>query len=923
MRTSLLCLAVVSLLSTGCSTLPRGPMLPDTSFRMRELKLANGLRVIVEEDHATPLVGVFTVVGVGSSGDPEGKAGLAHLLEHLAFRAKPGGKDTAWNQLEGAGVGFLNASTSFDETIYMNVGSKELLPRLIAIEVGRMIDPLNGVDQGVLDVEREVVRNELRQRGENAIGPAFNFIQEAVFPAGHPYARPVGGSHETLSAIQMDDVKKFALKNYRPDNMTMLIIGDVDLENIEETIKKALPSPVFAPRPSKTATPSRLKATGSEPPAPPPTLLVTRNATVSTPELYVVWSLPRGFDAGDAVMLDFLTALADAELSEAAGDPDVVGVGAFPIAGAEASMLVVQAKLKRGDNPNRSLERVLDQVVKLWSGSAGREYAMDDAAITIEREFIFSRQRNEAAVQLTVDAENIMSRGTARASAAHFTGDPLTYGRQLKALAQVSPGQVSAFAEKYLARSRARAVLVMPFTGTEAGKANGPAGLAPTEALAMTTDLSAERVRELGRAHMAQAKLETVIKARREHIETVLPNGLKVVIHKRNYALPVAAVQLTFTRGTGDSDPKGAPELGRYVAYPKGHAFSGAYGVAWRSGMELDRSRILATGAAGNIPNILAHLSERVTTMNVDSGMLSAYRRDAAVAIEAGDDLPAAKAGRAVTESLFRGHPWGEVATIRDSKDLSSGEIEGWYERAWSPDNAVLVVTGDLDAERTLAEVTQWLGPWKKVSKPFEPTPPVQFRKGAVELISTTQSGSTQAQVHMACLADASTHPKALANQLVASVISTALFEKIRGELGASYGFGGGAELMVGGAGRIDWGGSIENARLPQAMAVMAKVMKNFEGETLTDRALERARWNVAREATMGQATSPLTAEVFTQRVLAGHKTAELDVALFDSLAAITRTDVIDAWNRCHGHMVISLVGDEARIAESTKGVGF
>lgn len=914
---------LLSVVVCGCSTLPRGPVLPDTKFRMRELKLANGLRVIVEEDHATPLVGVFTVVGVGSSGDPEGKAGLAHLLEHLAFRARPGGKDTAWNQLEGAGVGFLNASTSFDETVYMNVGTKDLLPKLLAIETGRMIDPLSGVDQGVLDVEREVVRNELRQRGENAIGPAFNFIQEAVFPSSHPYSRPVGGSHESLSAIQMDDVKKFALKNYRPDNMTMLIIGDVDLETIEETIKKALPSPVFFPRPAKTATPSRLTLNGAEPPAPPEKLLVTKNATVSTPELYVVWSLPRGFNADDAVMLEFLTVLADQELSDAAGDPDVVGVSAFPIAGAEASMLVVQAKLKRGDNPQRSLERVLDQVVKLWSGTAGREFAMSDAAITIEREYVFSRQRSEAAVQLTVDAENIMSRGTARASAAHFTGDPLMYGRQLKALAQVSPGQVSSFAEKYLARSRARAVLVMPFTGTEAGKANGPAGLAPTESLAMTTELSGERVRELGRAHMAQAKLETVVRAKREHIETVLPNGLKVVIHKRNYALPVVAAQLTFTRGTGDSEPKGAPELGRYVAYPKAHAYGGAYGISWRSGMQVDRSRILATGSAGNLPNILAHLSERVTSMNVDTGMLSYYRGEAAETVEAGDDLPVAKASRAVTASLFRGHPWGTVATLRDSKELSAGDIEGWYDRAWSPDNAVLVVTGDLDAEKTMKDIEQWLGPWKQASKPFAAATPISYRKSAVELISTPQSGSTQAQVHVACLADASAHSKALANDILASVISTALFEKIRGELGASYGFGGGAELLVGGAGRIDWGGSIENARLPQAMAVMSKVMKNFESETLTDRALERARWSVARDATMGQATSPLTAEVFTQRVLAGHKTTELDAALFDSLAAVGKAEVLEAWNRCHGHMAISLVGDETRIGEATKGVEF
>jgi zinc protease len=134
----------------------------DVQFRMREFRLANGLRSIVEEDHAAPLVGVVTVVNVGSSGDPKGKERLAHLVEHLASRAKPNGGGTAWSQLEAAGVGCLT-------------------------------NPLLGVDQATVDVEREVLRNELRQRGENAIGPAFNFLQEAAFPPGHGYARPIGG----------------------------------------------------------------------------------------------------------------------------------------------------------------------------------------------------------------------------------------------------------------------------------------------------------------------------------------------------------------------------------------------------------------------------------------------------------------------------------------------------------------------------------------------------------------------------------------------------------------------------------------------------------------------------------------------------------------------------------------------------------
>lgn len=911
------------LVLSACAGLPRGPVLPETSFRLRELKLANGLRVIVEEDHATPLVGVFTVVGVGSSGDPAGRAGLAHLLEHLAFRAKPGGKDTAWNQLEGAGVGFLNASTSFDETVYMNVGTRDLLPKLLSIEVGRMVDPLNGVDQSVVDVEREVVRNELRQRGENAIGPALNFMQEAVFPEGHPYARPIGGSHESLSAITLDDVKKFALGNYRPDNMTLLIIGDVDLEHIEATLKQALPSPVFEPRQSRTSTPSRLAATGTEPPAPPQLLLAKKFATVPTPELWVVWSLPRGFDANDAVMLDFLSAQANQELSTASGDPDVVSVSAFAVPGAAASMLVVKATLRKGDHVERSLERVLDQVVKLWSGGVGRDDGADDAQLVMANEYVFSRMRNQAAVQLTVEAESLMTRGVSRVTAAHFTGDPLTYGRQLKALAEISPAQVSTFAAKYLPRARARAVLVSPYVANDQAVVAGPAGLAPAQTLPMSTPLSPERVRELGRAHMAHAKLETVVSAKREHIEETLPNGLKVVVHKRPHALPVAAVELTFTRGNGGAEPKGATQLGEYLAEPRSHAYRGSFGISWSSSISLDRSRVMATGSAGNVPNMLAHLSERVTSMHVDTLMLSTFRTDAADALEAVDELPALKGERALQQALFRGHPWGVTSALKDARSLSSGDVDGWYERAWSPDNAVLVVTGDLDAEATFLEVKKWLGEWPRVKNPFPAAPPVTFREAPVELLVTHQPNATQAQVTLACLADGSTFERSLANQLLASVLGTALFEKIRGELGASYGFSGFSGQLVGGVSDVEWQGSIENSRLTAAMGVMGKLMRDFGKDTLTDRALERARWDVARQSTMAGSTSPSTAETFTRRVLAGHQTTEEDVALFDSLAALSREDLLAAWKQCHGHMVMSVVGDEETVRFATQSTSF
>jgi zinc protease len=923
MKLKLVTLLLLSV-SLSCATLPRPgkPNLPDVQFRMRDFRLANGMRIIVEEDHASPLVGIFTNVGVGSSGDPTGREGLAHLIEHLAFRSKPTGKMTSWNQLEFAGVGLLNASTWFDNTMYYEVGSKDLLQKLLTIESARLFNPMAGVDQQTFDVEREVVRNELRQRGENVVGPALTFLQEAVFPPSHHYFRPVGGSHESLTAITFDDAKKFVKDYYKPSNMTMLILGDVDLATIQDQLVRALPMSVFQPLPpTKDPYPSRLSAA---PPLPalPEARLIKRHSTVATPELYVVWSLPRSMESESGLM-EFVRTAAARELSEAwRSDPDIVSVNVSPISGLEASMLVAQATLRKGDHVEKSFEHIKDQLVKLWAGGAvdrARAPQTDaEAAIDADREF--SRQRNSSVMDLTRAAESLMDRGSQRVVGTHFTGDPLILTRKLKSLADVTPGQVSHFAEQYLTRDRARAVLVEPYDSTSKDASPGTAGLAPAVADQVTV-IGPDAIRELGRAALARNN-ETVVRAGRDHIVETLPNGLKVVIHRRRNSLPIAVVELTFTAG-GATSTNGAAELGMMLAGPKGHAYGRGedFGIDWGMNVRADRSTIFGEGASGNLPNMIAQLSERVKTIAVDPMQMDFWKREYADYLERTEQVPVSRGERSLREKLYEGHPFGRSALVSEQKNLSAGDVEKWFDQAWSAKNAVLTVTGDFESEKTLALVKEWMGSWKGAetplaAPPFKPTP---HEKPII--VITNQPGATQAQLHMACLAAGAKPVDELSSETVSKLLGTALFEKIRGELGASYGINGSSQTMLNGTSRLDWQGSIENTRLPQALTVIFNMMKGFEKDTLTDVALGRARWEVAREATMAGATAGTVAQVMTNEVLMG-RTPEETATMFEALANVGRPQLESTWKACRGSTVVSLVGDEARIHESLKAAG-
>src|SRR5205814_10580385 len=122
-------------------------------------------------------------------------------------------------------------------------------------------------DEKVVDTEREVVRNELRERGETAFTSSIlGWMQQALFPEGHPYHRPGIGTHESLSNIKLPDIQKFAKLHYRLDNMTMFIIGDIDLASVDKLLMQTVPWLYGDPK-----NPTKVPATrlASSPPLPP------------------------------------------------------------------------------------------------------------------------------------------------------------------------------------------------------------------------------------------------------------------------------------------------------------------------------------------------------------------------------------------------------------------------------------------------------------------------------------------------------------------------------------------------------------------------------------------------------------------------------------------------------------------------------
>jgi predicted Zn-dependent peptidase len=204
-----------------------------------EHRLDNGLRLVLSEDHLTPVAAVCLWYDVGSRQEVEGRTGLAHLFEHLMFQGSAQVKGNGHFELvQGAG-GSLNGSTSFERTNYFETMPAHQLELALWLEADRMGSLLSALDQESLDNQRDVVKNERRQRYDNVpYGTAFERMAALVYPEGHPYHHIPIGSMADLDAATLDDARLFFRTNYAPNNAVLAVVGDIDPEQTLRWVEK-------------------------------------------------------------------------------------------------------------------------------------------------------------------------------------------------------------------------------------------------------------------------------------------------------------------------------------------------------------------------------------------------------------------------------------------------------------------------------------------------------------------------------------------------------------------------------------------------------------------------------------------------------------------------------------------------------------
>ena len=283
------------LLMVGVSVLTLGAQAPADipKLDVEKYTLANGLEVILSEDHRVPLVGVDVWYHVGPAHEAPGRTGFAHLFEHMMFQgSKHIESDAHFKLLAGGGATGVNGTTNFDRTNYFETMPSNQLELALWLESDRMGYLLETVDQAKLANQQDVVRNERRQSYENRpYGVVEEAMFQALFPKGHPYHGVVIGSHADIQAVRLDDVRDFFRQYYAPNNATIAIAGDIDKAATKKLIEK-----YFGTLKRGPAVPP---VNAQTPPITSERRLVVEDR-VELARVYMAWLTPPFFKEGDA-----------------------------------------------------------------------------------------------------------------------------------------------------------------------------------------------------------------------------------------------------------------------------------------------------------------------------------------------------------------------------------------------------------------------------------------------------------------------------------------------------------------------------------------------------------------------------------------------------------------------------------------------
>ncbi len=793
-------LTAALLLVATCGT--ADPKFSFTYAEKRGVLESNGLRFVVVPDKSTELVEVDVRYAVGSKEDPPGKAGLAHLVEHMMFQLKPDGEGTPplmhfVNQLST----FFNAYTNWDSTHYMTTSRAEQVDALLKIEAMRLYFGCQTISEDEFLREREVVRNEIRQRGGTAEGQIPQLVMSAVYPKGHAYERMIGGDDAQLTSITLADACDFIAKYYVPERATVIVAGGIDYDETVAQIGKW-----FGKLERKT--PGKLHEVD------PLTIKpgkVTYDLDVERNSVHIAWALPaQNTDAGQQALYGLNQAFF--RTANAAEEYDFAySVSPALLGGPEAPLFLMSIELKGMDKLGEALEFV-------WKGARSAHRGFAD--VTWQQ---FDAQRKIAQADFIAGLEPLVSRTNQIGEAVQFSKDVAFDSNEeyliheLKKFESFDGDAIASTVKRTLDPDKAKVIVI---------KANKE-GLKGDKRVAVNFQTKSHDQAQQPEVDPKEARRPLVVKAELKALDKAiryqLGNGMKVVLLPVEGAMPLIAANLIFSVGDVHAPTPGmADAAARFLRLPLDAEAMQMTGVGVRGQTNNDHTFFASNAVNIYLDVVINALERTITAGEYYQESIERWQKGTREYYKLHSAQEELEFERQTLTGVFGGdHPYTKNGLILPDSigGIGKDELNSFRRKHYSAGNATLVIAGNFDPEKAKKYISSAFGGWSKghvdvaMSEPAHPAAGAQF----VGVIAEREV--PQMTVAISYPAAAGIDGEEAARMVLTEMLNSRMGD-IRFKLGSTYGVYARRTRNLGPA-SYQMGGTVDATRAGESLKAM------------------------------------------------------------------------------------------------------
>jgi len=729
--------------------------------------LDNGLTLIVHQDTKAPVVAVNVWYHVGSKDEEEGRTGFAHLFEHLMFNGSENYNDDWFKPFDRVGATGMNGTTNQDRTNYFQVVPKNALEMALWMESDRMGHLLGAIDQAKLDEQRDVVKNEKRQREDQPYGKVFGTILEAVYPKGHPYSWSVIGSIEDLNAATVDDVHKWFKTKYGAANATVTLSGDVDPDQALALVKKYF-GHIQAGPPILRQSRWVAKRTDTQ-----EQIMYDR---VPQARIYKIWNIPE-WGSTEANFLSLASGVLSSDKKSRLynrlvfNEKKASDVAAFSF-NSEISGLFGIVATALDPNDLDYIDQAIDEELEKFMREGPNKQEL-------------ARVKNAARASFLRSLESASSKADTLAQYQVYSGDPGSYLQQFEEFNSATAKQVTQTTRDWLSDGE-YALRVLPFPSFTAA--------------APQIDRS-QGIPEIGAAPVVQFD-----RLQRAQLE----NGLKIILAERP-SVPVVRMQILFDAGyAADQDVKPGTASLTMAMLDEGTKKYDALeissqlaqmGTQLGASASLDSSQVSLNTLKENLQDSMTIFADVIMNPSFPADQLERLKDQQLAAIAQEKNSPFGAALRLMPKLLYgEGHayaaPFSGSGSEQSVEAMQVEDLSNYHKTWLTGANATLVVTGNISMDELKPLAEEYFGAMSNASVPTKNISDIEaLEKSKIYLVD--RPGSEQSAIVATKMVPKFGFDGELALQVMNEVLGASFNSRVNLNLREDKGWSYGARTAV------------------------------------------------------------------------------------------------------------------------------